>query len=360
MMRFRPTFGLLWIITLTAVGCIEWSHTPPNPVTPTGVADAGSGAECFADGDCATPGACEQLTGATCVEGSCVYSATRCQEPPPHTCNDANNTYKTFAAVGTCDPATGGCLYEAIDTPCPNCKSECAGLCDGILCPDLNGGCLTQGTCVPGSQRCTYQMAVENKTCAGGVCANTGTCVQCTSGAQCDDSNPCTSDTCQNNLCVNKADTGARCDDGNACSFDDLCQSDKSCRGSAINCTNDPGPCGAVRSCNGSNQCTVAYPTVACDDGNACTASDRCNGGGSCVGNGYSCTTSNSCLTVACDGSGGCTQTPHTGEKCNIGTCSRCSATGTCEPTCLSSDFKCCLGGANGDFCIEVKQSCAF
>ena len=70
--------------------------------------------------------------------------------------------------------------------------------------------------------------------------------------------------------------------------------------------------CGASRVCDGSPRCAESFPGggTSCDDGQACTHSDRCNGAGGCQGTGYSCNDGDVCTQDSCDGNGGCTHTP--------------------------------------------------
>lgn len=90
--------------------------------------------------------------------------------------------------------------------------------------------------------------------------------------------------TCQydDGYCV----AGQPCEDGDACSYDDECDMSGQCvPGARVTCSNDPGPCGALRTCNGTSSCSVTYPSssTSCDDGDPCTQSDRCNSKGSCL-----------------------------------------------------------------------------
>jgi MYXO-CTERM domain-containing protein len=95
----------------------------------------------------------------------------------------------------------------------------------------------------------------------------------------------------------------------------------------------DGASCGTCRVCS-SGSCTV-NTGAACNDGNACTHTDRCNTNGQCAGTVYGCASSNPCKTAACNGAGGCPETNKLDgtpcdadkslctpqDKCQSGTC---------------------------------------
>jgi hypothetical protein len=143
-------------------------------------------------------GGCDSTTGqctftpidtpcpAGCQAGACVdaCAAVSCLTPPPPTCTAAD-TLRTFAAVGTCDAATGQCAYAATDTSCPNgcANGVCTGvdLCAGKTCtmPPVavcNGNALRTfaavGTCDAATGQCAYA-ATDTPCpngCVGGQC----------------------------------------------------------------------------------------------------------------------------------------------------------------------------------------------
>ena len=91
---------------------------------------------------------------------------------------------------------------------------------------------------------------------------------------------------------------------------------------SAADCSDtvDTGPCTATVCID--QKCALA-PAIGepCDDGDPCTDKDLCNAESECVGTGYSCEQPDTCLTSACDGSGGCTVTQHEGTCLIEGVC---------------------------------------
>jgi hypothetical protein len=117
--------------------------------------------------------------------------------------------------------------------------------------------------------------------------------------------------TCVSDQCLPPCGTGAPCDDHDDCTFNTSCTSSGACEGTTLDCHDDPGPCGARRSCNGTAYCTVSWPgqETPCDDKQACTEGGHCNGAGGCEGLVPSCPTEEATCarTVDCDGNGGCT-----------------------------------------------------
>ncbi|MDI7266708.1 MAG: hypothetical protein QME96_01785, partial [Myxococcota bacterium] len=100
---------------------------------------------------------------------------------------------------------------------------------------------------------------------------------------------------------------GEQCDDGND-TPDDGCEDDCrfSCR-AASEC-NDDDPC-TTDLCSvvpGGQACShVVVPGVACDDGEACTHTDRCDADGNCAGTTYPCEAAPCEDASTCDGTGG-------------------------------------------------------
>jgi hypothetical protein len=103
-------------------------------------------------------------------------------------------------------------------------------------------------------------------------------------------------DTCQSGNLLS-------CDDNNACTVDS-CDPVSGCRNVASGC-DDFNPC-TDDSCNPVQGCVHADNNVLCDDGNACTRTDRCTGG-TCVGsNPLICNDGDACTADACDPEIGC------------------------------------------------------
>jgi len=123
----------------------------------------------------------------------------------------------------------------------------------------------------------------------------------------CDDGNGCTDDTFDRvaGRCLHPS-RGGPCDDGNACTRDDHCDTNASCRGTAVTC-NDGDTC-TLDLCDPLAGCRFPPDTTRCDDGDPCTRNvcDRTNGcahppsddGTSCGP--LDCATAHLCVAGAC------------------------------------------------------------
>jgi len=114
------------------------------------------GAQCAEHGDCVTPAGCETQDNASCFEGQCAYQPVVCDTPPPKECLENDTVIRVYVEVGICTitsagPLQGQCEYDYTDVPCPGCQANCLEQdpCEGVSCPDENGGCQTQGLCLP-------------------------------------------------------------------------------------------------------------------------------------------------------------------------------------------------------------------
>ena len=203
----------------------------------------------------------------------------------------------------------------------------------------------------------TFRVCTVGAACDGISCGFDG-CVQC--GCP-DDGNPCTVESCVDGTCRRTAASdGTACNDGNACTRTDRCQGG-ACAGT------DPVLCVAQDACHLAGTCNpatgacsnpVAPDGTACNDGNACTRTDRCVGGACTGGDPVVCVAQDACHVaglcdpttgvctnpVAPDGTGcddgdACTRT----DACREGICtgtdpviclprSPCHAAGTCDP----------------------------
>jgi hypothetical protein len=123
-----------------------------------------------------------------CENGACKNSCSGvdCVTPPATACADAS-TLRTFAPTGTCEPSTGQCTYVSTDTACPN-GCENAGCKGADLCVSMGVTCTTPpaptcvgatrrtwaaaGTCTPATGQCTYPSTdtVCPNGCALGQC----------------------------------------------------------------------------------------------------------------------------------------------------------------------------------------------
>ncbi len=170
--------------------------TPPDSVcegnvavqyTPTGICvDGGctygpNRVDCAADGGVCVSAACESVD---------LCAGVTCNAPPAPFCN--GNERVTFASSGTCDAATGDCLYAATPFDCTENDEVCSGgaciafdPCLGVVCPALPepfcGGDFVYtygaGVCVLGD--CDYadsligiDCTLSGQTCAEGACVD--------------------------------------------------------------------------------------------------------------------------------------------------------------------------------------------
>lgn len=308
-------------------------------------------------GDCNDGDACTAAD--SCVEGKCTGT--------PRTCTALDACHD----VGTCNPATGECsnptkplgsTCEDLDACTYDDQCQLDGTCKGTTVSCVAGdscglqpfcnGTATCGQRYPDTthvcndqDRCTY-----NDHCDGqGGCV--GTAITCT-----DEPGTCgLRRTCNGTSTCTEVHPGTAttCDDNQICTHSDHCDGTGACVGTTITCASDTPPCGAVRSCNGTATCTVSYPgpDVSCNDGVACTFGDHCDGAGVCGGTAYTCTDTE-CKSRTCNGAGGCNDTILAGESC--GNCGLCTSTGGCSGECTSARPRCCEPG----HCVSPTQSC--
>jgi hypothetical protein len=273
-------------------------------------------------------------------QGICDPDSGACAYPPTATaCADCASTCLPACSQMRCDEDHGGCQLGGVcvaESTGPTCSYELAvdgtacalptdiglatsGVCDSGECT----GCLTDadcadeaafcndptattdcqgtrriGTCTDGS--CDYAKVSDDSGCAGiaHACPDNLDPVACADAADqpppvcpggCTDDEDCIAGfVCYGVTCSVPCDAGDPCDDGNPCTYDDRCNGLGGCFGNPVTahngCEDDPGPCGAVRSCNGTSTCTVEFPggETACNDGDPCTTGDACDGAGGC------------------------------------------------------------------------------
>src|SRR5262249_46566970 len=207
--------------------------------------------------------------------------------------------------------------------------SRLAGTCGGRPAPDCNDNdpCSTD-TCLPA-------VGCQHVSVSG--------CRPCNMTADCDDDNGCTSEECVDRTCRYQNITAA-CDDGNACTSADHCAGGK-CIGSAVTCA-PTDQCHAAGVCQpASGTCTnpPRPDDTSCNDGDACTQTDRCEVG-VCTGSSpVVCPNPDTChLPGTCDPSSGQCSNPAKGDGsvCDDG------------DFCTVSDH--CVAGA----CVSVPRVC--
>ena len=277
-------------------------------------------------------------------------------------CDDGNAcTVDTCNGDGTCNhaPASDGTRCAG-SNKCEQTYACKSGACVGsqpIVCT-ASDQCHVAGTCDPVSGQCSNPAAADGASCNdGNACTktdacNAGTCagsnpVSCTSLDQCHVAGTCNP---ASGACSNPASAdGTSCNDSNACTQTDACHGG-SCVGT------NPVVCAAADQCHvagtcdsTSGACSIAPAPngVACNDGNACTTTDRCTNG-ACGGTAYTCAPSDCQASATCDGAGGCATTNKSdGSVCtsdNLSCTNDVCAAGTCaHPIAANS---CIIGGA--------------
>ncbi len=262
--------------------------------------------ECNADtGECeytSTTITCDEglvCSGGACVDegGACVDVV--CDSPPPAECD--GNDVNTYTG-GTCDEATGNCVYEATTTTCDEgftcfegaCVED-AGLCDDVTCTPSPAECDESGqvvtyssSCDPGTGECVETPDAvacdEGFTCLlGGCVEDSGLC----DGVTCDDPEPAcfdetsvvtgvgvcnpTDGTCGVSTTTTPCDTGSLCRDGACVPEADPCL-DVTCDPPAPFCngagqvvTSTDGVCDSA-----DGTCSFTETTAACDTGFVC------------------------------------------------------------------------------------------
>lgn len=277
------------------------------------------------DGSCSEGAECDDGVDCTaedvCTGGICAGT------PDDARCDDDNR-----CTDNVCDP-TGGCVH-------PNNEASCD---DGASCTDgdacLNGTCRGSDDC-GASTFCDIAMDL---------------CRACERNDECDDGNSCTDDRCVSGSCTHDGNN-LGCDDGDPCTHDDMCTDGGQCSGTAVVCDDDGGTCGASRDCNGTDTCTVSYPdnAVSCNDGELCTFGDSCDGSGGCVGTPIVCDdAAGACgANRSCNGTASCTISyPDGSTSCDDGVActhsDKCDGAGGCTGTTISCEDAAGTCGAN-------------
>ena len=270
----------------------------------------------------------ECTLGDHCQGEKCVYEEAAL-------CHDEN-----ICTTDSCDPGQG-CVFTTNTHPCDDgnactVNETCAdGACGGgspLNCDDGNI-CLTD-ICDPESG-CKHLNNVEQ--CDdGNVCTVADSCwdSNCQSGSplDCDDSNPCTDDSCAPDSGCVHTPNNAPCDDGSLCTEGGTCGNGWCLTGQPIICT-DFDVC-TDDTCDPAAGCVFTTNTHPCDDGNACTTSEKCSEGECGGGNPLNCDDGNACTDYSCDPDAGC-QYADNDSLCsdnNVCTVGDLCADGLCAP----------------------------
>ncbi len=305
--------------------------------------------ECRVASDCTNPGACQMVDArVSCVDGECHYPAIVCDSPPPNECFDNDTKYRSYSGVGRCEASTGACTYAEVDVDCLDCSASCLLKCAGLVCNESNGGCRSEGHCVPEDPpSCAYQEAPDSTPCDLGGAGGGGTdgfcksgdCVECVEDAHCDDLNDCTEDHCltETSTCTHAPLSGT-CDDGNACTTIDTCVDGGCIGGEPVVCDPPPGQCydspGECDPADGACVFTPSAPGSTCDDENVCTVNDGCLDGDCVGGSPLDCDDHEACTDDGCDPLSGCTHTDND-DPCsdgNLCTVNDVCSGGACAP----------------------------
>ena len=136
----------------------------------------------------------------------------------------------------------------------------------------------------------------------------------------CNDDNDCTQDICGGEAgCEYVSLSDTPCDDGDACSATDKC-TDGVCAGKAIECM-DGNPC-TEDVCDAVFGCAFNPLNIACDDGDACTLGDNCLDGSCAPGVAIDCDDGNLCTDDSC-GEAGCVNAPNASECDDANACTQ-------------------------------------
>ncbi|RME37020.1 MAG: hypothetical protein D6788_10395 [Planctomycetota bacterium] len=279
-------------------------------------------------------------------------------------CDDGNVCTDEFCSAGIC-------VFTNNTLPCD----------DGLFC--TSGDTCSGGVCVGGGDPCVA---------TGQLCSEAlGACVECLTGADCDDGNPCTDDLCGVDGVCNHANNTSPCDDGLFCTATDVCGGG-TCNGSGSPCAaglvcdelNDQCvECLVDADCDDANVCTDdtcvlnvcqhTPNTLPCDDGLFCTTGDTCSNG-VCTGGPSPCADptlplcnelTNSCVecfvNADCDDGNPCTD-----DFCTIGICQSFPNTSPCDDGlfCTANDVctnGVCVGSGDpcpGLLCDETNDQC--
>lgn len=299
--RLGTLCGVAAIVTLTA-GCPFANIFNPDPCDSYTI---------VSDNNPCTTDTCDSSSGTAVTKHTAIAN---CCDAASDCADDDACTIDACANIST-TTGTGTCTHTAVGQNCCNDATDCS---TGEVC--TNNQCQTP-ECTTAAD-CDDSDACTTDTCTGSICNHAdvtcnanescvdGNCVpQCTVDGDCaDDGNACTTVACVNGGCVTTTET---CDDNVACTTDTCDPATGDCS-NADNCTSGTcdlttGTCVGCETdndCNDDNDCTDdvcnsgtcenTNNTTACDDGNACTTNDTC-AAGSCAGTAVTCPAGQQC-----------------------------------------------------------------
>jgi hypothetical protein len=332
--------------------------------------------QCGNDGMCDGNGACRKVsTSKACAAAACGSSGFT----PARTC-DGLGECKTAAAesCGSYPCTLSGCAKTC------SAQSDCSG---SSYCNITSG---TSGTCT--SKKTNGTAATQSFECSSAIVADGVCCDQACTGCKACSGAPLTGGAagqCLNVVAGQDAHNTCAAS-GKACGLDGACDGTGACRSAPLPgaaCSDDPAnkcitggtcqagvcagastpACAAPAKCKGPGTCVPAsglcsYPDLSnttCDDGNACTLSDKCTAG-VCGGTQNPCNTPPPCKVSTTCSAGQCNYTNAAngvtdnscpasapGKVCNAGTCVKCTtdahcASSTSTPSCSTSQSCVC------------------
>ena len=309
----------------------DGSVCTPGDACLGGFCKAGTALNCDDSNPC-TVDSCDAAAGCkhsynaiACTDGNActlndVCAGGSCQPGSLKACVDG-----VYCTTDSCDPASGNCVFDGAYWEGKDCD-------DGSKC--TVGDKCGSGACVPGSAlNCE-----DGNPCTDNSCDASNGCVSANNSATCSDLNACTAgDVCQSGSCT-PGTTVTNCNDSNTCTVDNCNTSTGACVNAP---TNEGGGCNADNSvctildtckagtcvadaprtdcvdsnvctddaCDPAKACVFTNNTVACSDGDACTANDLCQNGACKSGATVNCNDNKACTADACDGVGGCSHT---------------------------------------------------
>jgi hypothetical protein len=279
--------------------------------------------------------------------------------PPAASCRSADDCASGHCVDGVCcdSPCGGG---DPAD--CQACAVAAGAPADGICAPVAAGGLCRRGAICDVAERCDGAHAAcpaDAPASDGSFCDDGDLCTQldaCLAGV-CAGGEPvrCAARACRKSVCApatgrceeTREPEGTSCDDGDPCTEGDRCDASAgACRGAPKVCPHGPCSEGLCNAYTGECGQRALADGSGCDDGSACTMSDRCVSGVCQPGPAVRCPPPDAChLEGLCDRTtGSCSvAVAPDGIPCDDGdACSRSSA--CAAGRCVGSEWVTCPG----------------